>query len=347
MVQRKSSVSRRDWLIRFAKTIVALGVALAFVALPTSATAASTVLGIDVSAGQGDVNWSAVAAAGYRYAYISAADGTDQNPSFASQYDGAKNAGLLRGAYFFAEPVFETGTTHADWFLDQIGYTADGATLPPELDVEQNPNQGSCDGLSSGTWVTYIQSFVAEVKKRTGVAAVIYANPDTWINCVADSTQFHTTNPLWVADYGVSSPELFGGWSSYTFWQTGGGSVPGVNGSADLDVYNGTVASLHALAPGTNTGQPYQVTGTDSTGLAVQSQPHVGHVVEYVPNGTTLNVVCQTIHGDQVDDRTFNGTPFTTWDQISDGNWVYDWYMTTPTVNSNGYSPGIPTCSGG
>jgi hypothetical protein len=59
------------------------------------------------------------------------------------------------------------------------------------------------------------------------------------------------------------------------------------------------------------------------------------------------SVLCQTIHGDQVDGRVYNGKPFTTWDQRSDGYWVYDWYMNTPTIGSDGYSPGIPHCPGG
>lgn len=94
-------------------------------------------------------------------------------------------------------------------------------------------------------------------------------------------------------------------------------------------------------------GTPYQVTGADSQGLAVQSQPHINHVIRYVPNGTTLYVVCQTKYGDQVDGRTQYGRPFTTWDRLDDGTWVYDWYMNTPTVATNGYSPGIAPCPGG
>jgi len=94
-------------------------------------------------------------------------------------------------------------------------------------------------------------------------------------------------------------------------------------------------------------GQGYQVTGTDSGGLALQTAPHVGNVDYYVPNGTNLIVVCQTKHGDQVDGRTQYGRPFTTWDMLWDGHFVYDWYMNTPTVATNGYSPGIPACVSG
>ena len=104
---------------------------------------------------------------------------------------------------------------------------------------------------------------------------------------------------------------------------------------------------LHIHDTNLPAGQPYQVTGADSQGLAVQSQPHVNHVVRYAANGTTLYVSCQTKNGDQVDGRTQYGRPFTTWDKLTDGTYVYDWYMNTPTVATNGYSPGIGACPGG
>jgi surface antigen len=106
-----------------------------------------------------------------------------------------------------------------------------------------------------------------------------------------------------------------------------------------LHIYDGNI--------GGSGGTPYQVTGADSGGLAIQSQPHVNHVIRYVSNGTTLYVSCQTKNGDQVDGRTQYGHPFTTWDKLTDGTWVYDWYMNTPTVGTDGYSPGIAHCSGG
>ncbi|MEV1175024.1 peptidoglycan DD-metalloendopeptidase family protein [Nonomuraea sp. NPDC049784] len=91
----------------------------------------------------------------------------------------------------------------------------------------------------------------------------------------------------------------------------------------------------------------YQVTGADAQGLAIQSEPHINHVIRYVPNGTSLDVACQVNNGDQVDGKVYNGQPFRTWDRLADGTWVYDWYMNTPTVGSDGYSPGIQHCDSG
>ncbi|MCH5677886.1 GH25 family lysozyme [Streptomyces gilvus] len=317
-------------------------------AVTLSKPAAPTVPGIDISQANGAVDWQAVRTAGYRFAMVGAADGTAQNPSFAGQYSGAKYAGLLRGAYFFAEPSFEPGATHADWFLDQIHYTADGTSLPPMIDVEQNTNLGRCNGVSPSVWISYVHGFVQEVKRRTGQAALIYTNPDTWVSCLGNSRDFAATNSLWVAEWNTAAPSLFGGWTSYTFWQhSDNGSVPGVRGSVDLDLFNGAVNQLQALAPGSESGTPFKVTGVDSAGLAVQSQPHANHVMTFAPAGATLHVSCQTNHGDQVDGRTMNGRAFTTWDRLSDGNWVYDWYLNTPAVGANGYSPGIAPCPGG
>ena len=124
--------------------------------------------------------------------------------------------------------------------------------------------------------------------------------------------------------------------------------------STDVQVYfNGTTIAPDLWfndipgAPQSVNGHNYQVTGVDAQGLAVQTAPHIGNVDHYVANNTTLVVVCQTKNGDQVDGAVQYGRPFRTWDQLYDGTYVYDWYMNTPVVATNGYSPGIVPCVGG
>ncbi|GAB1646359.1 GH25 family lysozyme [Krasilnikovia sp. MM14-A1259] len=261
---------RSSLLARLALLVLTAVAAPVLPPLTAPAAAAATVAGIDVSRYQPSIDWSRVASAGYRFAYIAAADGTVQNPYFAQQMTGAKNAGLLRGAYFFAEPVFEAGATHAGMFLDQVGYRADGWSLPPVLDVEQNPYQGACDGLSSTAWINYIAGFGSTVKSRTGQDVVIYASPNFWRDCVADTTRFSETNPLWIAHYGVSAPSIPGGWPWQTFWQyTSTGTVPGISGSVDLDVFNGSYSQLKKFAPSTSTGGPPDVLDYPWAGLTI------------------------------------------------------------------------------
>ena len=71
----------------------------------TSTTSASlrqcvsnTVEGIDVSDGQGTIDWTAVKAAGVDFAIVKATQGTyDTQSTFAANWGGARAAGIARG----------------------------------------------------------------------------------------------------------------------------------------------------------------------------------------------------------------------------------------------------------
>ncbi|MEV6302901.1 GH25 family lysozyme [Actinoplanes sp. NPDC051861] len=227
-------------------------------ATPTLKAAAAapsdySVRGVDVSHHQGTINWSQVAASGERFSYAKATEGTHfTDPSYAANNSGAKAAGLYAGAYHFARPDRNTGTAEANWFLDRAGYVKDGKTLPPMLDIEW-PWEGSgspspCYGLSTSQMVSWIRAFVNQVKARTGVDAVIYTNPNWWNPCTGSSTAFGSL-PLFHATYASSPGSLSAGWSRWTIWQyTSTGSVPGVSGNVDRDVFNGSLADLAALA---------------------------------------------------------------------------------------------------
>lgn len=121
------------------------------------------------------------------------------------------------------------------------------------------------------------------------------------------------------------------------------------NGDYVYDWYTNTptVGSDGYSAGIAHCANTYAVTGTDSQGLADESKPMSDNVVAWAANGTPLYVFCQTVHGQQEDGRTLNGAPYTTWDKLTDGTYVYDWYTNTPTVGSDGYSPGIAHCAGG
>src|SRR5438045_3009672 len=60
----------------------------------------ATVKGIDVSKWQGTITWPKVKAAGIEYAFIRVSDGTaSRDPKFATNWAGAKAAGIIRGPY--------------------------------------------------------------------------------------------------------------------------------------------------------------------------------------------------------------------------------------------------------
>lgn len=204
--------------------------------------------GLDVSSYQGNVNWSSVAANGGRFAYIKATEGTGYtNPYFAQQYNGSYNAGLIRGAYHFALPNVSSGATQANYLVSHGGgWSRDGKTLPPALDIEYNPYGATCYGLSQSAMTAWIHDFSTTVHTRTGRYPTIYTTTDWWTTCTGNNGGFGATNPLWIARYSSSVGTLPNGWGYQTIWQcSDAGTFPG-----DQNLFNGAYDRVQALANG-------------------------------------------------------------------------------------------------
>ncbi|MGW4892034.1 lysozyme [Kitasatospora sp. NPDC004240] len=204
--------------------------------------------GLDVASYQGNVDWASVKAKGARFAYVKATEGTTyRNPYFAQQYNGSYNVGLIRGAYHFALPDRSSGYAQATWFVDHGGgWSRDGRTLPPALDIEYNPYGATCYGLSQSAMVSWIRSFSDTVRSRTGRYPTIYTTTNWWATCTGNHGGFGATNPLWIARYSSTVGTLPNGWSYQTFWQyADSGTFPG-----DQNLFNGAYDRLQALANG-------------------------------------------------------------------------------------------------
>jgi len=199
----------------------------------------ATTPGIDVSQYQGTINWSAVAAAGQKFAIARVSDGTFLDSDFMQNWNGIASVGLIRGAYQFFEPD-EDVNTQATLFLSTVGGFGPG-DLPPVLDVEIT------GGLSSAVLDAEIGQWVSDVHAATGLIPIIYTAAGFWNGSVGASS-FSTA--LWVANYGVSAPDVpTPYWSDWQMWQyTDAGSVSGVSGEVDADKFNGSLASLEAYA---------------------------------------------------------------------------------------------------
>lgn len=201
--------------------------------------------GLDVSSYQGNVDWSEVHSTGAQFAYVKATEGTYyKSPAFAQQYNGAADAGLIRGAYHFAIPNNSSGAAQADFFVANGGtWSPNTRTLPGALDIEYNPYGPECYGLSQPQMVGWIADFVHEYHALTGRSPTIYSTTDWWTTCTGNYGGFGA-DPLWIANYNGSPDPLPNGWSNYTFWQYADqGVYPG-----DQDLFNGTYAQLVGLA---------------------------------------------------------------------------------------------------
>ncbi len=207
---------------------------------PTSASPAQT-QGLDVSHFQGTVDWQQVFQAGYAFAFIKATDGiTYTDPMFATNWSGAKAAGLLRGAYHFFE-ANDDPQQQAENFLKAV--TLEAGDLPPVLDVESSSTSSQ---VSTATVIEYIGAWLQTVEQATGLTPILYTNSGYW-NSLA--TQEFSSYPLWVAEYGVTTPTLPLGWTSWAFWQfSQSGQIAGISTSVDLDLFQGSLQDLQRLS---------------------------------------------------------------------------------------------------
>ncbi|MGH3240222.1 MAG: lysozyme [Spirillospora sp.] len=210
------------------------------------------VLGLDVSNWQGNVDWPGVKAKGGRFAYVKATESINYiSPSYAGQYSGSRQAGLIRGAYHFAQPHESTGAAQADYFVDHGGgWTKDGGTLPGALDIEANPygdinGLNACYDLTQPQAAAWVRDFSDRYRQRTGRAPAIYTTTGWWRDCTGNNAGFGAS-PLWLARWGSSVGELPAGWATHTIWQyANAGTFPG-----DQNAFNGDQAALKALADG-------------------------------------------------------------------------------------------------
>ena len=204
--------------------------------------------GLDVSSFQGNVNWSSVWANGGRFAYVKATEGTYYtSPSFAQQYNGSFNVGIIRGAYHFATPDTTSGATQADYFVAHGGgWSKDGKTLPGMVDLEWDPYGAACYGLSQAAMVNWILSFSNEYHARTTRWPTIYTATSWWSQCTGNRGDFSSTNPLFVAFYSSTPGPMPFNWGLQTIWQfADSGVFPG-----DQDRFNGDITRVQALANG-------------------------------------------------------------------------------------------------
>jgi GH25 family lysozyme M1 (1,4-beta-N-acetylmuramidase) len=214
---------------------------------PADPATAGRPAGFDVSHYQGSLKWPAVTAAGAKFAYIKATEGVGfVDPNFTANYNGAYRAGIVRGAYHFATPNTSDGRTQANYFLAHGGgWTADGRTLPPAVDLEYNPYGSTCYGMTPAALVAWVHAFVNQLRARTGRWPTIYTSTRWWAMCMGDNNGFGA-DPLWIARYNTVLGALPPGWTTQAIWQFADtGPLPG-----DQDAFNGTAAALHTLAVG-------------------------------------------------------------------------------------------------
>jgi len=193
--------------------------------------------GVDVSRWQGDIDWVKLREQGANFAYIKATDGGDHiDPMFRTNWKGAADAGLARGAYHFFYWC-RTAGEQADWFIRNVPKVR--GALPPVIDVEWN-HQSSCKRRPSrATVLEKMQVFMDRLEAHYGQRPIIYTAPDFYADNLRGAFPNH---PFWLRAVAQHPSKVYPG-RDWLFWQySGSGLSHGVSGRIDLNVFNGTEA---------------------------------------------------------------------------------------------------------
>lgn len=205
--------------------------------------------GIDISSWQGNVNFSAVKNSGIDIVYIKASEGSRYiNPYFESSYQNAKANGLKVGFYHYvtARSTAEA-VTQANFFAKVISNKSPDCKLAMDFEDFGNLSVSEINEIS--------RVFLETLTKVTGSEAVIYSNAYSARAIFSESL---TKYPLWVANYGVSSPAPNGKWDTWVGWQyTSTGRVPGITGYVDRNEFtDGIFLSNSTVMPNPDIPMP-------------------------------------------------------------------------------------------
>lgn len=190
-----------------------------------------TLIGIDVSNHQGDIDWETVKNSGVEFVFIRIGFGHNreakimEDEKFRQNLEGARNAGLKVGLYFYsyATEIWEA-EEQANWIVKTLN--GEKIDLPIVFDYE--------------TWKsfpTYNINIVDlnKVAKRfldilhdNGYEGMNYSSK-YYLNTIWNLSEY----PTWLAHY-VSKTNYDKDFKVWQFSNTG--EVPGINGFVDLDV---------------------------------------------------------------------------------------------------------------
>lgn len=192
--------------------------------------------GIDISNIQGpDYNWSQWSGK-LSFAMAKASQGTSYlDPDFQRNWDSMwwlnGQGQLCRFAYHYGDPSQPAGSQVATFtnYVKRFGLMpGDNLVLDLELNQGKTPAEVS----------SWAQQFLHGVNGACpGHRVLVYTYP-----AFAQAGNCAGLNPwcLWIANYGVGSPEVPAPWKTWTFWQHSDTPV-------DTDYFNGTEAQLRAF----------------------------------------------------------------------------------------------------
>ncbi|GAB1469778.1 hypothetical protein MASR2M66_06550 [Chloroflexota bacterium] len=218
--------------------------------------------GVDVSYWEPRVDWQKLRTQNFKFALIRATSGVGYvDPKFKLHWEGARQEGLLRGAYHYLIAA-QDAKQQADLFIATI--SADRGELPPIIDLEDKYNENASNSKIMDT----CKAVLDRVEKAFGVKPMIYSRTqylNLHVSRNGKAPAWAKDYPLWLAQYpyvfnpntmpNKNMPTQAVGWQDWKFWQyaetTIVDGVTNENGQpteCDVDWFRGTEAELYAFA---------------------------------------------------------------------------------------------------
>ncbi len=196
------------------------------------------VIGVDVSGHQGEIEWPSLAAGGIGFAYIKATEGGDfRDKQFQRNWDGARAAGVPRGAYHFFTQC-RSGADQAANFIQTVPREA--GVLPPALDAE---HMGPCPRGQTVDVRGEMLAFMNLIEAHYGKRPVVYVTREfdqAYLDGHFETESFWVRNLFW-------PPAIRK--HRWLFWQFHHrGQRRGIGGPVDLDAFRGSASDLAAMA---------------------------------------------------------------------------------------------------
>lgn len=195
--------------------------------------------GVDISHHQsGKIDWNALKKAGVKWMYHKSTEGsTFKDQNYESRRKEAAKAGVPFGAYHFARPslpISSDAIKEAQFFVS-VANPKPG-DLRPCLDIETR------EKVSNGDMIAWVDIFIDEVRKLTGVFPVIYTPYRL-------SPRAETSTLFWVPRYNNSNLPPARRWDIWQFSNGIYGNPNHIPGLGHVDINHSNVSLERLLIP--------------------------------------------------------------------------------------------------
>lgn len=234
-----------------------------------------SIIGVDVSSHQGEIDWVKVAGSGVKFAMIRAAyrgytqGGLKEDEYFRRNIEGATAAGLDVGVYLFSQAVNEAEAVEEAGFLMGLIKDCD-ISYPVVFDWERQSAETSRTKDVDGETITNCAEAFCEAVEAAGYVPMVYFSPNKAYNEL--DLERLLDWPFWLAHYTDD-------WAATSFryhfaiWQySPKGAVDGIEGDVDLDLCLTDFGGLKRLGTGSAEEKAPLSEGTPETMLPTASQ---------------------------------------------------------------------------